>query len=372
MKRYFPTRVIIEQDAADLPLTQALLKRLAGVPREVASSLKPHLGEMSGQGWQDAQNTLLLCKNRGRFFEPCPGTKNYLCCGYTILNFAANCPVNCTYCILQSYLNNPFMVVYANTDEMLREMDNVLDHHPETFFRVGTGEFTDSLVLEHLTSFSTRLVPHFAGRENAIIELKTKTDIIENLQGLDHGGKTVVSWSLNAEPVVKSEEPSACSLDARLQAARLCAKWGYVVGFHFDPLIYYPGWELDYQLVVERIFQTVDPSCICWISLGCFRYMPGLKPVVMERYPSSKLFCGEFIRGLDGKMRYFKPIRIAMYRKMAAWIRECSPDVPVYLCMESREVWEKSIGVAPASARDLNYRLADYWLSKRRGADRLG
>jgi spore photoproduct lyase len=100
--------------------------------------------------------------------------------------------------------------------------------------------------------------------------------------------------------------------------------------------------------------------------------MPGLKPVVMERYPTSKLFCGEIIRGLDGKMRYFKPIRIAMYRKMAAWIRECGPDVPVYLCMESREVWEKSIGVAPASARDLNHRLADYWLAPQKGSRHPG
>ena len=372
MKRYFPKRVIIEQDAADLPLTQAMLKRLEGVPREYAASLTLRPGEMSGHQRQAAQDTLLLCKNRGRFFEPCPGTKNYLCCGYSILNFAANCPLNCSYCILQSYLNNPFMVVYTNTGEMLKELDDVLDHHPERFYRVGTGEFTDSLVLDHLTSLSTMIVPRFAGRENAILELKTKTDIIEHLQGLDHGGRTAVSWSLNAEPVVRSEELSACSLDARLQAAGLCAQWGYAVGFHFDPLIYYPGWEHDYRQVVERIFQTVDPACICWISLGCFRFMPGLKQVVMERYPLSNLFCQEFIRGLDGKMRYFKPIRIAMYSKMAAWIRNCCPDVSVYLCMESTEVWEKSLGFAPASAQDLNMRLAHFWLAKGRGTDCSG
>lgn len=367
MKRYFPTRVIIEQDAADLPLTRVMLKRLEGVPRELAASLKPYLAELSGNRRQEARDTLLVCKNRGRFFEPCPGTQRYLCCGYSILNFAANCPLNCTYCILQSYLNNPFMVVYANAEEMLKELDDALDHLPERFFRVGTGEYTDSLVLDHLTSLSTLLVPHFAGRKNAMLELKTKTDSIGNLQGLDHGGRTAVSWSLNAEPVVRSEEPSACPLDARLQAAGLCSKWGYAVGFHFDPLIYYPGWEGDYRKVVERIFQSVDPACICWISLGCFRYMPALKPVVMERYPSSAIFCQEFIRGLDGKMRYFKPIRIEMYAKMARWIRDCCPDVAVYLCMESREVWEKSIGFAPDSARDLNNRLADYWLSNRRG-----
>ena len=139
MKRYTPKKIIIEQDAADLPLTQAMLKRLEeGVPREFAASLKPHLEEMSSKNWHDAQDTLVLCKNRGRFFEPCPGTQRYLCCGYSILNFAANCPLNCTYCILQSYLNNPCMVVYANAEEMLKELDDALDHHPETFSRVKT------------------------------------------------------------------------------------------------------------------------------------------------------------------------------------------------------------------------------------------
>lgn len=362
MHPYFPKKVIIERDAAALPLTQAMLQRLEGVPCEPVASLKPRLEEMSGQNWHEAQDTLLVCKNRGRLFEPCPGTKHYLCCGYSILNVAANCPLNCTYCILQSYLNNPCMVVYANLEETLQELDDALDRHQERFFRVGTGEFTDSLVLDHLTSLSTMLVPHFAGRSNAMLELKTKTDNIANLQGLHHGGRTAVSWSLNAEPVVGSEEPCASSLDARLQAACLCAKWGYPVGFHFDPLIYYSGWENDYRRVVEMIFQALDPARICWISLGCFRYMPALKPVVMERYPSSGIFCQEFIRGLDGKMRYFKPIRIEMYAKMARWIRDCYPGAAVYLCMESREVWEKSIGFAPASAHELNRRLADYWL----------
>ncbi len=361
IKRYFPEKVIIEQDVVDLPLTQTMLKRLDGVPREVIDSFKPHREAMPGTSWRDAQHTLLLCKNRGRFFESCPGTKNYLCCGYSILNLAANCPLNCSYCILQAYLNNPCMVVYANTEEMLTELDGMLDHHPERFFRVGTGEFTDSLVLDHLTSLSTTLVPHFAVRKNAMVELKTKTDNIDHLKGLDHGGMTAVSWSLNAEPVVGSEEPSACSLDARFHAAARCAQWGYAVGFHFDPLMYYPGWEHDYRQVIERMFQAVDPARICWISLGCFRYIPGLKQVARERYPASAIFCQEFIRGLDGKMRYFKPIRMEMYGAMIGWIRHFSSDVSVYLCMESREVWEKALGFAPASAHDLNMRLARFW-----------
>jgi len=51
---------------------------------------------------------------------------------------------------------------------------------------------------------------------------------------------------------------------------------------------------------------------------------------------------------LDGKMRYFKPLRIKLYSKMLRWIREYSQDVMVYFCMEDEEVWKKSFGFIPS------------------------
>lgn len=357
VKRFHPGRIIVEEAAAHLPLTQTIIGRLTGVPLDYVSDDAVGSSGMGPGGEFGDEPSLLLCRNRGRFFEPCPCTKHYLGCGYTILNFAANCHLNCTYCILQAYLNNPHMVVYTNSGEMFRELDDVFNHPVKKLYRVGTGEYTDSLILDHLTSFTGLVVPYFRNRKNAYLELKTKTDNIDNLEGLDHGGKTIVSWSLNAEPVVRGEERHACSLEERINAARRCQGWGYAIGFHFDPLIYYPGWERDYRPVIEKVFQAIDPASLCWISLGCFRFMPKLKPIIMKRYPESRILYQEFIRGHDGKMRYFQPIRIEMYRKMAEWIRGASRKTFIYLCMESKEVWERSLGCAPLSNQDLSSRL---------------
>ena len=357
MEMYRPQRILIEKSIRDFPLTQTVIKQLKGTPVKYINQVKPLAVERVRDLWLDDQKTLLLCSNKGKFFELCPGTKNYLCCLYKILNFATNCHLNCTYCILQAYLNNPFMVLYTNTDEMFKELDNVLNQHPKTIYRIGTGEYTDSLILDHLTSFTQLVVPYFARKSNAFLELKTKTDNIENLEGLEHREKTIVSWSLNTEPVIGSEEGTACTLDDRIRAAYQCQKWGYKLGFHFDPLIYYPGWEDDYKKVVDKLFKTIDPASLCWISLGCFRFIPKLKPVIKRRYPESKILYQEFIRGLDGKMRYFKPIRIEMYTRMAEWIKSYYSKIFIYLCMESEEVWEKSIGFAPSSNKDLKKRL---------------
>lgn len=54
------------------------------------------------------------------------------------------------------------------------------------------------------------------------------------------------------------------------------------------------------------------------------------------------LFSGEMITGVDGKIRYFRPIRAAIYQAMRKAFYRHQPDAPIYLCMESRELWEES------------------------------
>ncbi|MFO7557845.1 MAG: hypothetical protein R6X10_03360 [Desulfobacterales bacterium] len=160
--------------------------------------------------------------------------------------------------------------------------------------------------------------------------------------------KTITSWSLNSEAVIDSEERYTASLSARLHAAAQCESLGYPLAFHFDPLVIYDGCEKAYLKVIEKMFNCVSPERIVWISLGSFRFIPSLKPIIQKRFPESTIIYGEFISGLDGKMRYFKPLRINLYKKIVSFIREISPDVLIYLCMEDDEVWKKSLGFVPS------------------------
>ena len=140
----------------------------------------------------------------------------------------------------------------------------------------------------------------------------------------------------------------------RLEAARACQKEGFVVGFHFDPILHYPGWREDYLRALEMMDATVDPKRVIWISLGCFRYMPQLKNIIRRRHPGSHILDGEFIRGLDGKMRYFKPIRLELYGFMKQKLDEWSRDLGLYLCMENDEVWQRSFGWSPGDSTGLS------------------
>ena len=161
---------------------------------------------------------------------------------------------------------------------------------------------------------------------------------------MSHNRKTIMAWSVNTARIIKGEERRTASLSARLKAAAKCESWGYPLAFHFDPIVIYDGCEADYERVVKKIFSYVSAKRIVWISLGTFRFMPALKPLIQKRFPDSNIIYGEFITGLDGKMRYFKPLRIEIYQKIIACIREQAPHAFIYFCMEDDDVWRQSLG----------------------------
>lgn len=336
----------VHRDVADSPLVETFRERL-NLPARVVDDPEEVFRRVSSAGDPvlEGKRVLFLTRNKGAFVRECPGTQAYTCCGYRILHIGAFCVMDCSYCILQAYFHPPVLQFFVNWSDLARELDDLFSRSGVT--RIGTGEFTDSMIWEPWTNLSALLVPRFAEQSRAVLELKSKTTAIRGLRDLRHNRKTIVSWSLNTEHVIRSQERGTASLSARLKAAAQCEKLGYPVAFHFDPMVIYEGCEEDYRRVIDKLFSHVSPGNIAWISLGAFRFMPSLKPVIRRRFPDSKIVFGEFITGLDGKMRYFKPMRIELYQRIVDRIRAIAPDAMVYFCMEDEEVWRKCLGFSP-------------------------
>lgn len=299
----------------------------------------------AGDPIQKGKEVLYLTRNKGAFIRDCPGTRSYICCGYKILNIGTFCTMDCAYCILQVYFHPPLLQFFVNHEDMVSELAQ--EFVKPGISRIGTGEFTDSMIWEYGTNLSALLVPLFGGQSRAVLELKTKTTDIQRLKHLSHNRKTICAWSLNTERVIREQERNTASLDARLRAAQTCQSWGYPLAFHFDPLVLYKGCEEEYRRVIQKLFTRVSADNIVWISIGSFRFIPELKNIIQKRFSDSTLVYGEFITGLDGKMRYFKPLRLNLYKNIVSWIRELAPNVRVYFCMEDDEIWEKTMGFTP-------------------------
>ncbi len=357
-------RIVIDPEVADSPISRAILRNSGSIEvtfeptRELADGTR-HLSLTAGK------RLLLVRRFLGRSVKLCQGWKtNYACCNLHTVAEANNCSMECTYCILQFYMTSPHITVFGNIDALADEIHARTSEAPERLFRIGTGELSDSLLLDPLTESTTHMVPFFRELPNAVLELKTKTDNIDRLLELDAGERTVVSWSVNPVAVVERDELKTASLSARLRAASRVAEHGYPVGFHLDPMVRYREWRSGYSELIDAIFGAVSLNRIAWISLGSLRFPPEMKHTMAERFPRSDLRTGELVPAADGKLHYLRPTRIEMYRHVAAAIRAkvgtAGDRGPVvYLCMEPPDVWKRVFDTRPPTNAELEYSFAE-------------
>jgi len=357
MELYQPNEILIEQGEENTPVVQRVLARLPQVPVRVVEKgwERDRFSAVEKDGFTAGKQRMLFTRQRSTFLEHCPaGTSGLVCCNYLVVSLISNCPMDCSYCFLQEYLaNNPTLKVYTNVEDLLSQVATAIDRHPSQQFRIGTGELSDSLALDPLLGFSADLVPFFAERKNALLELKTKTDCVDGLFSLDPKDRVVVSWSMTPPTIIESEEHLTASFAARLAAAQRVQAAGYKLGFHFDPLIEYPDWERGYYDAISRIFSAIDPQRVAWVSLGSLRMTPALRNTVRRRFPQTRILSGEQVPCADGKWRTFQALRVKMYRSILGWLKDAAPNVPHYMCMETAAVWDKVLGYTPNCDKDV-------------------
>ena len=83
------------------------------------------------------------------------------------------CPLECSYCILQNYINFPMLTLFVNLEKIPDEIDALQKRHPNRLLRIGTGELTDSLVLDPLMQWNEQLI-RFVSEKPVMLELKPR------------------------------------------------------------------------------------------------------------------------------------------------------------------------------------------------------
>jgi len=320
---------------------------------------------------KSGKHNIFITPAKGQHFKVCPGTAEpYICCNYWTLHQATNCPFDCTYCILQYYLNNPLLTVFSNLEDLLDMIRERIELEPERFFRVGTGELADSLAIDDVAMAGPELMRFAARQQNMILELKTKSDKVDHLLDVDHMGRTVISWSLNPQATISKHEYRAANFKARMSALEKVQKAGMMTGFHFDPLLIEGSWEGEYETLIRDLFKHADPTRIAWISIGSLRFPPEMSEKVKAKFPNTDLLDGEMIRGNDNKQRYFKPLRIKAYKHIYECLKKYGGnDLFVYFCMEDKDTWQQVMGFSPENNAHLDFMFADYLNTKFPGLD---
>ena len=349
-------RVFIHQDVAEGEVAERFFSHFPHKTHVVKEG-PPDLykGPLSAEQFSKSKKQVFVTKFKGSFFKRCPGyQKGLACCNYFVLNLGFQCDMDCSYCYLQSFINSNYLTVYTNIHEALDELRSYSKTFQNQPLRVGTGEIMDSLSLDPITLHSRKLIEFFNEFPHWKLEFKTKSDQVDQFLDCEHGGNTLVSWSVNPSYIVDKEEHGTASLEKRLEAARKCRDKGFPLSFHIDPMIWHPHWKENYARLIDHIVNSFSPSEVDILSVGALRFQPHQKHIMRERFGMrSHVTQAETFLGKDGKLRYDQGLREEMFQFIRQKLKNHSLEWKIFMCMETPETWNQVFHHSPHREKPL-------------------
>ena len=305
----------------------------------------PGINGESGIEKVKAERSVLLLRDRTSPFIEQFRHPIGRCAKFYKLTAYNNCNFWCEYCYLYlTFRTQPVSTHFINYEKMYDEIikfDRL--KVPKSLRVLNLGELGDPLAVDYITGFAKQIIPFMpehAPRTRLLF--LTKSDCVDDILNLNHGGQSIISFSVNTDTVFQQLEHRTASPESRLAAAAKVQKVGYEVRLRIDPVIFYSTWQKDYKALVEKIFEYVQPTRI---TIGEYRPSNGLANHISSRFPDSPLLrINKNLVREGGKLRYPKGLRIKMFGTIIEAIKKYGSDIDIALCKEQPEIW-KALGL---------------------------
>lgn len=252
------------------------------------------------------------------------------------------CPYGCHYCYLAGTPGvwfSPSVKIFLNLEEILGEVDRTARQlgRPTAFY---LGKLQDGLALEPLSGYALALVPFFAEHPYARMVILTKSAEVENLLDLNHSGRTILSWTVNAPEVTWVFESNTPSIAARLDAMRRCAQAGYPVRAVIMPIVPLADWQRIYGQFMATLLESVP---LARITLGSICSYPQAQRLAERKLGAQNAISTLLARGTarsdDGRLRFSRATREDVYQYLLDLIRRQRPDLEIGLCLEEEAMF---------------------------------
>jgi len=233
-------------------------------------------------------------------------------------------------------------IVYTNVQDHLEEVREWLAKPGQLV--LNFGELCDSLCLgvDHLIP----VLELFGQQKRHWALLVSKAAVnVEKVISCRHGGRLIMSWSVNPEPVVSRFEPGTASLAARLAAAEKAREAGLIIRFRMDPMLPVAGWQELYRRLADRV-AALKPERV---TLGTLRFFPTV-PQYFPEEDREVFRWGTDRRGVDGRYRLPRDLRLAMYLAVGRRLRRGGVKI-IGLCKEEEIIWRELGRLAPGLFR---------------------
>lgn len=245
---------------------------------------------------------------------------------------AYNCIYECEYCYLQGHFNTPDLVFFINHEEILNKMDSVSREHPGCWFHAG--EFSDSLALSHITGELPLYFDFFKNHPKEKLEIRTKSVNIKELLTLPPLPNVYISFSLSSEYSAKNFDLKCPTTKHRLNAIKKLVEAGFMIGIHFDPIIYVNDFEKDYKELIDKLATVLPDNQLAYISIGVVRFTADVYHQTIHNYPESEISHTIFSKSEDGMVRYNRPMRKWVLNTVREMLLPYYQNEKIYECME--------------------------------------
>lgn len=312
----------------------------SGLPLKWIRLLPNGNGHCGANKLESERNMLVLRDRKSSFIDQFQHPLGK-CAKFYKLSAYNNCNYWCEYCYLYlTFRHAPASTHFVNYDRMFSEI-TAFDRKsvPVPLRVLNLGELGDPLAVDDITGFTKQAVPFMPlEAPNTKLLFLTKSDCVGNLLGLRHGGRTIVSFSVNTAKVHQYLEHRTPNPIARLKAAQQVQEAGYEVRLRIDPVFEYSSWQEDYQELVAQIFSFVTPTRI---TIGEYRPAAGLIRHIEARFPDTRLIkINGSLVAEAGKLRYPPETRYKMFKSIIDAIRKHDRNVYIALCKEHSSVWK--------------------------------
>ncbi len=252
------------------------------------------------------------------------------------LNVVDGCMFRCAYCGFGRRV-----VFYLDVERFMAGLDAQFARYPRQRLWKYSN-MTDLPPFEPELDAVRPMVEQFAREADRYLMLFTKSDNVDFLLGLDHGGRTIVSWSLSGRTVSREVDKRTAPMEGRLEAMGRCQAAGYRVRARLSPIVPVRGWREEYRELLERLLATVRPDVVTVELLGWMDFRD-LTQIVPRELIDDAAWAGAEAAAdrLAGRREgpFDEATHEAVYRFCIETVRELSPGTPVAVCHGTPAVW---------------------------------
>lgn len=294
---------------------------------------------MTSMGYRTGSKYIVLTARKDNFVEKYNYGNGIVDLNEYVIRFINQCVLRCRYCYLQDTKEPDEIKIYINFEKLEDEIKQLRKNIKGRIY-FNAGENADSLLFDPLFNISKYLIDIISRIDDVYLELRTKTNNIEELLKTEEGrGKIIVSFSLAPQEIIKKYEILTCNLEKRIAAMKVLSENNFLIGLRFEPIVNIKNLEESYYQIFKKLSKILKSENLHSISFGCIRFTQGLIKNLSKDRIGYSLLLDEIVKCPDKKYRYFRKIRVGIYKKLIRISRTFFSNTPIFLSFEPEYIW---------------------------------